>query len=129
MVNSFVKNFSKTHHKQIDQIPQSTFVKLQNYNWPGNVRELMNVIERAVITTKGNKLHLIDELKSTVGIKNGNEDKIRTLEEVEREHILKVLEACDWRISGDDGAANILNLHPNTLRSRMEKLDIKKSFN
>jgi PAS domain S-box-containing protein len=129
LVNAFVDKFSKKHRKQIDQVAQSTIVKLQNYDWPGNVRELMNVIERAVITTKGNKLQLIDEFKAPVRINEGKEGKTSTLEEVEREHILKVLEACDWKISGDDGAASILNLHPNTLRSRMEKLDIKKSFN
>ena len=129
LVNAFVEKFSKKHRKQIGQVAQSTIVKLQNYDWPGNVRELMNVIERAVITTKGNKLQLIDEFKAPVRINEEKEGKISTLEDVEREHILKVLEACDWKISGDDGAANILNLHPNTLRSRMEKLDIKKSFN
>ncbi|MGB5850585.1 MAG: sigma 54-interacting transcriptional regulator, partial [Ignavibacteriaceae bacterium] len=128
LVNAFVKNFSKKHHKHIDQIPQSTIVKLQNYSWPGNVRELMNVIERAVITTKGNKLQLVDEFKAPVRMKEEQEGKIRTLEEVEREHILKVLEACNWKISGEDGAANILGLHANTLRSRMEKLNINKSF-
>ena len=88
----------------------------------------MNVIERAVITTKGNKLQLVDEFKAPVRMKEEQEGKIRTLEEVEREHILKVLEACNWKISGEDGAANILNLHANTLRSRMEKLNINKSF-
>jgi PAS domain S-box-containing protein len=128
LVNAFVKNFSKKHRKQIDQISQSTIAKLQNYDWPGNVRELMNVIERAVITTKGNKLRLVDEFKAPVRINEEKEGRTSTLEEVEREHILKVLEACDWKISSDDGAANILNLHPNTLRSKMEKLDIKKSF-
>ncbi|MDH3269539.1 MAG: sigma 54-interacting transcriptional regulator, partial [Ignavibacteria bacterium] len=128
LLNAFVKNFSQKHRKQIDQISQSTIVELQNYDWPGNVRELMNVIERAVITTKGNKLQLIDELKAPVRIQEAKEGKISTLEEVEREHIIKVLEACNWKISGGDGAASILNLHPNTLRSRMEKLNIKKSF-
>ena len=128
LVNEFVKTFSLKHHKQIDQIPQSTVTKLSNYSWPGNVRELMNVIERAVITTKGNKLLLVDELKAPVRIQEEQQGKISTLEEVERDHIIKVLEACDWKISGDNGAANILNLHPNTLRSRMEKLNIKKSF-
>jgi PAS domain S-box-containing protein len=125
LVDAFV---SKKHSKQIDQISQSTIVKLQNYDWPGNVRELMNVIERAVITTKGNKLKLVDEFKAPVRVKEEKEGKIGTLEEVEREHILKVLEACSWKISGDDGAANVLNLHPNTLRSKMDKLDIQKSF-
>jgi transcriptional regulator with GAF, ATPase, and Fis domain len=128
LVDAFGKSFSQKHKKQIDQISQSTLVELQNYSWPGNVRELMNVIERAVITTKGNKLQLIDELKVSVNLKEGKENKLNTLEEVEREHILKVLKACDWKISGDNGAASILNLNPNTLRSRMEKLNIKKSF-
>jgi len=128
LVNAFVQTFSIKHHKQIDQIPQSAITKLQNYEWPGNVRELMNVIERAVITTKGNKLKLVDEFKVPIKTREDKEGKLSTLEEVEREHILKVLEASDWKISGDDGAANILNLHPNTLRSRMEKLKIHKSF-
>ncbi|MGB5896062.1 MAG: sigma 54-interacting transcriptional regulator, partial [Ignavibacteriaceae bacterium] len=128
LVDAFVKNFSKKHRKQIDQIAQNTIVKLQNYDWPGNVRELMNVIERAVITTKGNKLQLVDEFKAPVRMKEEQEGKIRTIEEVEREHILKVLEACNWKISGEDGAAIILGLHANTLRSRMEKLNINKSF-
>jgi PAS domain S-box-containing protein len=128
LVNEFVKTFSLKHHKQIDQIPQSTLTKLQNYDWPGNVRELMNVIERAVITTKGNKLKLVDEFKTSNKIKEEQEGGLSSLEEVERDHILKVLEVCDWKISGEDGAANVLDLHPNTLRSKMEKLDIRKSF-
>ncbi|MBT8382770.1 MAG: sigma 54-interacting transcriptional regulator [Ignavibacteriaceae bacterium] len=128
LVNEFVKTFSVKHKKQIDQIPQSTLTKLQNYDWPGNIRELMNVIERAVITTKGNKLKLVDQFKTSTKIKEEQEGGLSSLGEVERDHILKVLEACDWKISGGDGAANILNLHPNTLRSKMEKLDIRKSF-
>jgi PAS domain S-box-containing protein len=128
LVNEFVKTFSLKHHKQIDQIPQGDLTMLQNYDWPGNVRELMNVIERAVITTKGNKLKLVDKFKASPKTNDETEGKLGTLEEVEKKHILKVLEACDWKISGVDGAANILNLHPNTLRSRMEKLDIQKSF-
>jgi PAS domain S-box-containing protein len=128
LVNAFVKSFSKKHRKQIDQISQSTIVKLQNYEWPGNVRELMNVIERAVITTKGSKLRLLDNLKSSVRVTDNNDAEIKSMEEIEHDHILKVLESCNWKISGKDGAANILKLHPNTLRSRMEKLNIKKSF-
>ena len=128
LVNAFVKNFSIKHSKEIDQISQSTILKLQNYDWPGNVRELMNVIERAVITTKGNILQLVDKFESQVKLQEKRNGKLGTLEDVERDHILRVLEACNWKISGADGAASILNLHPNTLRSRMEKLNIKKSF-
>ena len=128
LVNAFVKTLSEKHSKQIDQISQSTIVKLQNYDWPGNVRELMNVIERAIITTKGNKLRLVDEFDSAVRLQEQRDGKISTLEDVEKNYILKVLEVCNWKISGEDGAASILGLHPNTLRSRMEKLNIKKSF-
>lgn len=128
LVNAFVNNLARKHGKRIEQIPQRVMTSLQNYDWPGNVRELMNVIERAVITSKGNKLILVDEFKSSVRLKEEKEGKIKSLEENEHDHILKVLEACNWKISGEDGAANILKLHPNTLRSRMEKLNIKKSF-
>ncbi|GMR25105.1 MAG: hypothetical protein BMS9Abin39_0383 [Ignavibacteria bacterium] len=128
LVNAFVNNLARKHGKRIDQIPQRVMTSLQNYEWPGNVRELMNVIERAVITSKGNKLLLVDEFKSSVRLKEEVEGKIKSLDENEHDHILKVLEACNWKISGEDGAASILNLHPNTLRSRMEKLNIKKSF-
>ena len=88
----------------------------------------MNVIERAIITTKGNKLRLVDEFDSAVRLQEQRDGKISTLEDVEKNYILKVLEVCNWKISGEDGAASILGLHPNTLRSRMEKLNIKKSF-
>ena len=128
LVNAFIKNFTKKHGRRIDQISHNTITELQNYDWPGNIRELMNVIERAVITTKGNKLQLVDKFKSPVRIPEDQTGKFGTMEEVEREHILKVLAACDWKISGEDGAAGILNLNPNTLRSRMEKLKIKKGF-
>ena len=128
LVNAFVNNLARKHGKKIEQIPQRVMTSLQNYDWPGNVRELMNVIERAVITSKGNKLLLVDEFKSSVKLKEEKEGKIKSLEENEHDHILKVLKTCNWKISGEDGAATLLKMHPNTLRSRMEKLNIKKSF-
>ena len=128
LVNAFVNNLARKHSKRIEQIPQRVMTSLQNYDWPGNVRELMNVIERAVITSKGNKLMLVDEFKSSVRLKEEKEGKIKSLEENEHHHILKVLKTCNWKISGEDGAAALLKMHPNTLRSRMEKLNIKKSF-
>ncbi len=128
LVNAFVNNLARKHGKAIKQIPQRVMTSLQNYDWPGNVRELISVIERAVITNKGNKLLLVDEFKSSVRLKEEKEGKIKSLEENEHDHILKVLEACNWKISGEDGAAALLKMHPNTLRSRMEKLNINKSF-
>jgi chemotaxis protein methyltransferase CheR len=96
---------------------------LQNYHWPGNIRELENVLERAVINSSGPKLHLVDELK------NPNIDLIkadRTLAEVERDYIIRVLEQTNWKVSGKNSVAEILGLERSTLRARMRKLGIQK---
>jgi transcriptional regulator with PAS, ATPase and Fis domain len=120
LVQVFVQKFSKKLGKQIETIPQKTMNALQQYPWPGNIRELENVIERAVITTQNNTL--CADLPKTPELRF---EIYKTLEEVEREHILRILEHTNWKINGDDGAAFILDLHPNTLRSRMQKLGIK----
>ena len=120
----FVERVSKRLGKTISQIPVGIMQQLQDYPWPGNVRELENVIERAVINSSGPKLHLADdltrlthkELPTTVG----------SLEENERNHIVRVLEQTRWRIDGPEGAARILDINPSTLRSRMRKLGIQK---
>ena len=96
---------------------------LEKYPWPGNVRELQNVIERAIIIAKGNKL-LVDLPKTSLLI----EESHSKLEDVERNHIHMILKRTKWRISGAKGAANILGLHPNTLRWRMKKLGIEKPW-
>jgi len=94
---------------------------LQDYPWPGNVRELESIIERAVILCPGPVLQLADKLDiSSTPISSA----VRTLEEVERNQILKILSETQWRIEGKEGAAAILGLHPSTLRARMHKLEI-----
>jgi transcriptional regulator with GAF, ATPase, and Fis domain len=124
LVQTFVAQFANTMGKQIDTIPQSTMDAFVKYAWPGNVRELQNVIERAVITTQGSRLRLAEKLHVREE-RSSTSSKLLSLEEVERKHILEVLDACKWRISGEQGAAVILGLHPNTLRFRMQKLGIK----
>ena len=97
---------------------------LQDYHWPGNVRELENVLERAVINSSGPKLHLVDELK-----KPNKEDVTKaskSLSEVERDYIVRVLEQTQWKVSGKNGAAEILGLDRSTLRARIRKLGIVK---
>jgi DNA-binding NtrC family response regulator len=98
--------------------------RLTKYSWPGNIRELENVIERATILAKGPVLQIDDVLL------HGNSVPLLpvadSLEEVERAHILRVLQDMSWVIEGKQGAAARLGLHPNTLRSRMQKLGIKK---
>ena len=124
LVNYFVNNFSRKVGKNIETISQSMIDKLMEYNWPGNVRELENIIERTVITNEGNKLKLSEVLPKEVF--TNAEIEYQTLEEMERQYILKVLEKTNWQVSGDRGAAKILGMKRTTLEARMKKLNIEK---
>jgi transcriptional regulator with GAF, ATPase, and Fis domain len=98
---------------------------LQRYQWPGNIRELEHVIERAVILSEGPQLEPIEWLTPTSGKPSGSE-QVLTLEEMERQHIVDVLEQTNWRVSGEKGAAKILGLNATTLEARMKKLGIER---
>jgi len=129
IVQSFVDRFSQKMGKQINIIPQSVMDELSSYAWPGNVRELENIIERAVILSNGNTLKLQDRLATVNKLKQGTDDSsFKTYSVMEKDYIIKVLEHTHWRVSGEQGAATILEMHPNTLRSRMSKLGIKRSI-
>jgi PAS domain S-box-containing protein len=121
MVQAFTERYSKKMGKQITDIPKETMKALQDYPWPGNVRELESIIERAVILCPGPVLHLVDKLEiSSPTISSA----IRTLEDMERSQILKILTETKWRIEGKDGAAAILGINASTLRARLHKLEI-----
>ncbi len=121
MVQAFIERYSRKLGKQITSIQKETMKTLQDYPWPGNVRELESIIERAVILCPGPVLQLADKLEiSSPPLSSA----VRTLEETERNQILKILSETRWRIEGKDGAAAILGLHPSTLRARMHKLGI-----
>jgi transcriptional regulator with GAF, ATPase, and Fis domain len=121
MVEAFVERYSRKLGKQIMSIQKETMKELQDYPWPGNVRELESIIERAVILCPGPVLQLADKLEiSSPQLSSA----MRTLEETERNQILKILSETRWRIEGKDGAAAILGLHPSTLRARINKLGI-----
>jgi PAS domain S-box-containing protein len=122
LVNHFVHTYAAAKGKVIDQIPSAVMDRLSGYAWPGNVRELQNVIERAVLTSLGPALKLADRLEGETPAATIAWE--RSLEQVEREHILQVLTRCDGRVAGPGGAAEILGLNPSTLRSRMKKLRI-----
>ena len=126
LVQWFVKKYSTKLAKQIDSIPQPVLDKLLTYTWPGNVRELENVIERAVILSPDRTL-AIPELLETPNSQADTDTILSSLTEIEKQHIIKILEHTDWQISGANGAAAILEMHPNTLRSRLNKLGIKRS--
>jgi len=121
LIEAFVERYARKLGKQITSVQKKTMKTLQDYPWPGNVRELESVLERAVILCSGPVLQLADKLDI---LSPSVSSTIRTLEEVERSQILKILSETRWRIEGKDGAATILGLHPSTLRARMHKLGI-----
>ena len=123
LVEYYVEKISRRLGKSIESISTSVMNTLQNYHWPGNVRELENVIERAVINSSGPKLRLADELKTP---HNDLTAAPKTMESVERDHIVRVLEQTHWKVSGKNGASEILGLNVSTLRARMRKLGIRK---
>ncbi|MDT8444510.1 MAG: helix-turn-helix domain-containing protein [Desulfuromonadales bacterium] len=92
---------------------------LQRYHWPGNVRELENVIERAIITSHGSALQVLDRFDTFQDPES--EQDVKALADLERDHILQVLKQTGWRIEGEKGAAAILGLNPSTLRARIRK--------
>ena len=118
---SFVREFGKKIGKRIESIPRRTMEALRRYPWPGNVRELRNVIEHAMIISEG----------KTLGVRMpalAAEEPVPSpaLDEVERKHILSVLEKTRWRLAGEGGAAEQLGLKRTTLQARMKKLGITR---
>jgi len=122
LVDHFVKIYNQKMGKHISKIPKKVMEELNAYDWPGNIRELKNVIERAVILSPKSTLSI--ELQPAR--KSVKEDKLISLADHERAYIKKVLEKTFWRIDGPQGAARILEMHPETLRSRMRKLGISR---
>ena len=122
LVEHFVERFNIKLGKNVNKISNKTIKQLQAYSWPGNIRELENIIERAVIISTGTSL-LVEPL-----LKPGFEEdeKLLPLAEYERQYIITVLEKTYWRVDGPEGAARILDMNPETLRSRMRKLEIKR---
>jgi formate hydrogenlyase transcriptional activator len=130
LVQHFVQQFSERNNRIIDTILSETMEALTRYHWPGNIRELQNVIERAVIITKGATLTVsVDELKPDARLKSSQscESLQEILSETERIQILRALESSNWVISGANGAAARLGIKRTTLQARMQKLGIRLS--
>ena len=126
LVRHFVRHYARPLHKRIDMIPAEALDALTHYAWPGNVRELQNVVERAVILSPGPALRLaLDELPRSRPTE-GSPAQVLTLEEVEREHILRVVRETNGVIGGPQGAATRLGLRRTTLLYRLEKLGISR---
>ena len=110
--------------RNVEYIPERERRKLEQYDWPGNVRELQNVIERGVILSPGPEFRM--PALSPASAPLGDAEDLVTLAEVERRHLIQVLDKTGWKVSGPGGAAEILDLHPSTLSFRMKKLGIKR---
>jgi transcriptional regulator with GAF, ATPase, and Fis domain/CheY-like chemotaxis protein len=125
LVSFFVERFNRQTGKKINAVPRQTLEKLSAYDWPGNIRELSNVIERAHVLSRSNKLIVSDNFK-TITEDGDVSNTMVSLAEMEKKHILKILRTTNWKIRGPQGAARILGLNPNTLDSRIKKLGIAK---
>ncbi len=139
LVSSILAQHNRQFGRTIESVADETMQRLMNYYWPGNIRELQNLLARAVVLSSGPILRLGDDFlpsaeadatpsaavsrpSSPVPIPATNRD----LNQIERNHVLEVLRDVNWVIEGPKGAAVIVGLHPNTLRSRMKKLNIQR---
>ncbi|MGE0886804.1 MAG: sigma 54-interacting transcriptional regulator [Blastocatellales bacterium] len=149
----FLSRYSRQFGRQIDGIAQETMERLVNYDWPGNIRELQNLIERGVVLSNGSVLTIDGGLlptsqpaqltqhksdvhqpepakkvvqSATPAVSSSPPPPSTSLDELQRQHILNVLAQTNWVIEGVNGAAKMLNLHPNTLRSRLKKMGIQR---
>jgi len=128
LAKHFVNIYARKEKKEITGVADHVIQAMINYNWPGNIRELENTIARAVLLTNGpvvNFLRLSGPNKATGAVTIG---RVKSLIDNERDHILLALEQCSWKIYGEGGAAELLELHPSTLNSRIKKLGIEKKY-
>jgi len=134
LASHFVSRFAKKAGKAIDTISQRAMQELVNYNWPGNVRELEHQIERSVLMTQGNTIKTV--FLPALGITGNNSAPgsfhdaliIKTIDENERDLIIRTLKYCDGKVSGPNGAAELLGVPSTTLNAKMKRLNIKKNF-
>jgi transcriptional regulator with GAF, ATPase, and Fis domain len=140
LTHYFIHKYAARIGKPIENITEQAMSRLVEYRWPGNIRELENIIERAVIVASGT---IIDSESIMLGGRvetnpslntavsetrtNGAAEGTLTASENERRHILRILEQTRWVIEGERGAAKVLGLHPNTLRSSMKQLGLKRT--
>jgi formate hydrogenlyase transcriptional activator len=126
LVEHFISQIGSDMGKKIDKIPQKVMEQFKAYDWPGNIRELRNVIERSLITSPGSTFQLADDLVKIHKSYFPPAKQMVSLDEIQHQHIEYILTETEWKINGPDGAAEILQLEPSTLRHRMKKLGIKR---
>jgi len=127
----FIKVYSEKMGRKAPNLADFALQQIMNYSWPGNIRELEHVMQRAILLTDGNT---IKEIELSTSSKMHAEEavesfSIKTILENERDYILYILKKCNGKISGVGGAAEILDIHPSTLNSKIKKLEIKRELN
>jgi transcriptional regulator with GAF, ATPase, and Fis domain len=129
LVKFLVNKFAMRIGKRVSGVSPQSMELLAKYQWPGNVRELENIIERAVILASGPTIDVDPSTFATPAPVAASPSAVSTtgMQDVERQHILEILRRTDWVIEGARGAAKLLDLHPNTLRSRMKRLGISRA--
>ncbi len=127
LVKHFVKKYESKMGKEITNIPAKVIDALMLYDWPGNIRELENLVERALILSRGNTLEYGNWIPSVKITATNGKAAVQKLDDVEKLHIISVLEKTNWKVSGEKGAAKILGLNPTTLEARMKKMGIERS--
>ncbi len=125
LVEHFLGILNRRSGKAITMIPKKTMEKLMDYHWPGNIRELENLVERAHVLSPGNKLEIGQWFEAGSSPKPV-QGRILPLEENEKSHIVAALKATRWKVRGSGGAAELLQINPSTLESRMKKLGIER---
>jgi DNA-binding NtrC family response regulator len=129
LARHFLRNYSRATGKSVDDISPVTLDRLLEYDWPGNIRELENLIERAVLLAKGNRIEEIAlpfQTGKKAALQGSDAGTLKSIEENEKEHIITALVQCHGKISGEGGAAQLLNIHVSTLNAKIKKHAINK---
>jgi PAS domain S-box-containing protein len=136
LASTFLEKFATRMGRTVEPLTSECLRRLKSYDWPGNVRELQNVIERGLITAREGRLNLDRAFPITAQLSlptraaRPDPDKailtVRELQQIERDNLVRALEATGWRVSGNGGASQLLGIHPSTLSSRMKALKIKR---
>lgn len=130
LADHFIKIYSERMNRKTPVLSDNALQQIMNYDWPGNIRELEHLIQRTILLTEGNTIKNIEFSPSSKIHAQQNTDSfsIKTIMENERDYILYILKKCNGKISGVGGAAEILDIHPSTLNSKIKKLEIKREI-
>lgn len=127
LINYFIAKLSKLEGSRVTGISDLALQEVLNYDWPGNIRELENLVHRSILLSTESIISSFGNLSETTSRQAPEKGHMRTIEEVERDHIIAVLEKCNWKVYGPGGAAEILGIKVPTLNSRLKKLNIEKA--